>query len=125
MATKQETVDFICEQAGLHQRLAARQMFGQFALYLDGKVIGLVCDNTLFVKPTEAGRSILGTPVERSPYKGAKPYFCINEQLDDRDVIQSLFLATADALPQRNAKEKAKQKPAAVTKPLRRESRNS
>ena len=87
MTTKQETVDFICEQSGLSQRVSARTMFGEFALYVDGKVIGLVCDNTLYVKPTEPGRSILGTTVDRAPYKGAKPHFCISKQLEDRELV--------------------------------------
>jgi TfoX/Sxy family transcriptional regulator of competence genes len=115
MATKQETVDFICEQSGLSQRVSARKMFGEFALYLDGKVIGLICDNTLYVKPAELGRSILGTTVDRPPYKGAKPHFCISEQLEDRELVERLFLATAKALPA--PKAKAKPKPQSTTKP--------
>jgi DNA transformation protein and related proteins len=57
MSTKQDTVDFICEQSGLPGRISARRMFGEFALYVDGKVIGLVCDDTLYIKPTEPGRA--------------------------------------------------------------------
>lgn len=108
MATKQETVDFICEQSGLGQRIAAHKMFGEFALYLDGKVIGLVCDNTLYLKPTEAGRSILGITTDRPPYKGAKLHFCIDEQLENRDLVRMLFLATAAALPTPKPKAKPK-----------------
>jgi TfoX/Sxy family transcriptional regulator of competence genes len=114
MSTKQETIDFICEQSGLSQRLSARKMFGEFALYLDGKVIGLVCDNILYVKPTEAGRLILGVTQDRPPYKGAKPYFCIGVQIEDRALIQRLFIATAKALPV--PKEKIGLKPPKVAK---------
>jgi TfoX/Sxy family transcriptional regulator of competence genes len=117
MATKQETVDFICEQSGLSARVTSRKMFGEFALYVDGKVIGLVCDDILYVKPTDAGKSILGTTVEQPPYKGATPHFCIAEQLEDRELLKRLFLATADALPA--PKPKAKPKPPSATKPLR------
>ncbi|MCK7502621.1 MAG: TfoX/Sxy family protein [Comamonadaceae bacterium] len=35
-------------------------MFGEYAIYLDGKVVALVCDNQFFVKPTDAGRALLG-----------------------------------------------------------------
>ncbi len=99
MATKQSTVDFICEQAELAQRLTARKLFGEFALYVDGRVIALVCDDTLYVKPTASGRTLLGDVVENPPYKGAEPHFCVTEQLEDRDLVQQLFLVTADALP--------------------------
>ena len=39
-------------------------MFGEYAIYCDGKVTALVCDNQLFVKPMEAGRSFIGEVVE-------------------------------------------------------------
>jgi TfoX/Sxy family transcriptional regulator of competence genes len=99
MATKQETVDFICEQSGLSERVTSRKMFGEFALYVDGKVIGLVCDDILYVKPTLPGPAILGTTVNRPPYNGAIPHFCITDQLENRELLQQLFLATAAALP--------------------------
>ncbi len=108
MPTRRPTLDFICEQSGLGSRVRARAMFGEYALYLDGKVVGLVCDDTLFVKPTEAGRALLGTPTEAPPYEGAKPHFCIRELLDDREGLQALLLATAAALPAPKPRVKAK-----------------
>ena len=99
MSTKQDTVDFICEQAGLPGRVSARRMFGEFALYVDGKVVGLVCDDTLYIKPTEPGRAILGSTVDRPPYPGARPHFCIGAEIEDGELMRRLFLATADALP--------------------------
>ena len=56
MASDQSFVDYICEQADLPGRFSFRKMFGEYALYLDGKVIALVCDNLLFVKPTPEGK---------------------------------------------------------------------
>jgi len=32
--------------------LTSRRMFGEYALYLDGKTVAFVCDDTLFIKPT-------------------------------------------------------------------------
>lgn len=107
MSTTQATVDFICEQSGLAQRIRARKMFGEFALYVDGKVVALVCDDTLFVKPTVPGKSLIGTTDDKPPYPGAKPHFCITEQLDDRELLQRLLLVTAEALPTPKPKKKA------------------
>ena len=42
MATRIGTVEFICDQAGLGKRLTFRKMFGEYALYLDGKVVALL-----------------------------------------------------------------------------------
>ncbi|GJD51723.1 hypothetical protein OPKNFCMD_4478 [Methylobacterium crusticola] len=55
MASQQSTVDFILEQAGAAGALSARRMFGEYALYCDGKTVALVCDDQLFLKLTEAG----------------------------------------------------------------------
>jgi TfoX/Sxy family transcriptional regulator of competence genes len=110
MSTKQDTVDFICEQSGLPGRVSARRMFGEFALYVDGKVIGLICDDTLYIKPTEPGRAILGSTVDRPPYPGARPHFCIGAEIEDGELMRCLFLATADALPA--PKPKARKAPA-------------
>jgi TfoX/Sxy family transcriptional regulator of competence genes len=99
MGTTQASVDFICEQSGLGARIGARRMFGEYALYIDGKVIALVCDNTLFVKPTAPGLALLRTTDDAPPYHGAKPHFRITEQLDDRELLQRLLLVTAEALP--------------------------
>jgi TfoX/Sxy family transcriptional regulator of competence genes len=82
-------------------------MFGEFAVYRDGKVIGLVCDNQFFVKPTQAGRALLGMPVEAPPYPGARPHFLVSDQLDDRDLMTGLIRATAAELPTPKPRKKA------------------
>lgn len=35
-------------------------MFGEYGIYCNGKVIGLVCDNMFYVKKTENGALIIG-----------------------------------------------------------------
>ena len=99
MATAQDFVDYIFEQAGLGSRLTAKKMFGEFGLYLDEKIIALACDNQLFIKPTEPGRALLGKVKEGAPYPGAKPHLLVNELLDDGDLLKQVLVATAKALP--------------------------
>jgi TfoX/Sxy family transcriptional regulator of competence genes len=108
MASDQNFVDYICEQADLPGDLTSKKMFGEYALYLSGKVIALVCDNQLFVKPTSEGKALLGTPLEGPPYPGAKLYFKITHEIDDRDLIKRLLLETAQALPLPKPKPKPK-----------------
>ena len=43
-------------------------MFGEYALYIDEKVVALICDNQVFVKPTAAGLEVLGEVIEAPPY---------------------------------------------------------
>jgi TfoX/Sxy family transcriptional regulator of competence genes len=99
MASDQTFVDYICEQAGLGSLLSYRKMFGEYALYLESKVVALVCDNQLFLKPTPEGRQLLGTVLERPPYPSAKPQFLIADELDDAALLQRLLQTTARALP--------------------------
>jgi TfoX/Sxy family transcriptional regulator of competence genes len=99
MASDLRYVDYIHEQAGLAGALTSRKMFGEYALYLDGKVIALVCDNQLFVKPTAEGRALLGAVAERPPYPGARPHFWLDGEIEDRERLGRVFMVTAQALP--------------------------
>lgn len=94
MASDAGYVDDVLEQAALGTALTCKKMFGEYALYLDGKVVALVCDNQVFVKPTAAGRALLGEVVEQAPYPGGKPHYLIDEGLEDRTLLQRLLRAT-------------------------------
>jgi hypothetical protein len=43
MSTSPDTVRYILDQAGLGDRLTSWKMFGEHALYLDGKVVARRC----------------------------------------------------------------------------------
>jgi TfoX/Sxy family transcriptional regulator of competence genes len=78
-------------------------------LYNDRKVVALVCDNQLFVKPTDAGRAFIGDVVEAPAYPGAKPSFLVNDMIDDREWLSELIRITTKELPMPKPK-KRKQK---------------
>ncbi len=100
MASQQSTVDYIVEQMTGAGVVSARKMFGEYAVFCSGKLVGLICGNELFIKPTEAGRSYLGDAVERPPYKSSKPFFWISgDRWEDGDWLAGLVRVTADALP--------------------------
>lgn len=100
MATKQSTVDFLTDQIAGAGNIRSRKMFGEYALYCDEKVVALVCDDQLFVKPTEAGEEFIGKPQMAPPYPGAKNYYLISGDLwEDANWLSELVRKTADALP--------------------------
>ena len=99
MASDASFVEYVCEQADLRPRLTHKKMFGEYALYLDGTVVAFVCDNQLFIKPTEAGRALLVHTDEQPPYPRGKPHFRLGAELDDRDLLRRVLLATQQALP--------------------------
>ena len=45
MSTDHDFVDYIRSQSGLGGELTDKKMFGEYALYLDGKVVAFACDN--------------------------------------------------------------------------------
>ena len=99
MATSRDFVAYVLEQAGLGDRLDVRRLFGEYALYLDGKVVAFACDDSLFLKPTQAAAERAPGLPQRPPYPGAKPYPVADELLDDADALRALLLATAELLP--------------------------
>jgi DNA transformation protein and related proteins len=122
MASDPEFVKFVCEQLRGAGEISSRRMFGEAAVYLQDKVIGLVCDNQFFVKPTEAGRTQLGTPMEAPPFPGANNWFLMAD-LDDPELLADLVRATALALPSPRIKPKKKKKVRAKSKSAARSGR--
>ena len=102
MASGIEIVEFIVEQMEDAGEITYRAMFGEYALYCDGKIMALVCGDQLFMKPTNAGRSFIGDVVEAPPYPGSKPYFLIEDQFEDREWISTLVRLTVKELPEPN-----------------------
>jgi len=99
MASDKDFVEFVADQIKNAGDISYRKMFGEYAVYCDGKVIALICDNHLFIKPTDGGRIFIGNVVERPPYPSAKLHFLIEDQVEDSEWISKLVRITADELP--------------------------
>ena len=110
MATEERFVEYVRSQSGLGSALTYKKMFGEYALYLDGKVVAFACDNQLFVKPTEVVRAFLGTVCEQPPYPGAKPYFRIDDEIGDQERLGRLLVTTAQVLPAPKPRSRASAK---------------
>ncbi len=105
MASTSGFVEFIVDQIRNGGEITYKKMFGEYALYSHGKVVALICDDQLFVKPTEAGKSFIKNVIEAPPYPGAKPYFLIEDQVEDREWISNLIRLTANELPEPKPKK--------------------
>ena len=106
MATRKEFADFVLEQIENAGMIEVKKMFGEYGLYADGKIVGLICDDKLFIKPTVAGRAYIKNVVEAPPYEGAKPSFLIEDKLEDRKWLSGLIRITYGELPEPKAKKK-------------------
>ncbi len=100
MATKQSTADYLIDQITGVGDVRIRKMFGEYALYCNDKVVALICDDQLFIKPTPEGKAFIGKVKEAPPYPGAKPFYLISEEKwEDRDWMMELVRITEGVLP--------------------------
>ncbi len=110
MASDQDFVDFVLEQIQGAGHIVAKKMFGEYGVYSDGKIFALVCNNTLYIKPTERGRAYMGTPKEAPPYPGAKNYFLIEDNIENSEWLSELVRLSAKELPEPKPKKRKKRK---------------
>lgn len=105
MATQKRTVDYLLEHALIEHApgggtVSIKPMFGEYGVYVDGKMIGLICDDLLYVKPTASGRLHAEPVSEAPPYPGAKPHLLIEaDRWDDAEWLGELLRVTAAELP--------------------------
>jgi TfoX/Sxy family transcriptional regulator of competence genes len=77
----------------------ARAMFGEYAVYLEGRVIGLVCDDTLFIKPVKGILALLPDAALGPPYPGAKDHVIVADELDDADLMARMLRVLVAEVP--------------------------
>jgi len=95
MSTSKDTMAFILEQLE-PLPVRARSMFGEYGLYCEDKVVGFVCDDTLFLKQSPATAGLELGPA----YPGSKDYAIVDaDLLEDSDALRAMVQATADGLP--------------------------
>jgi TfoX/Sxy family transcriptional regulator of competence genes len=101
MACSADFVQFIVDQCSGAGEIAVKKMMGDYCIYCDGVMFGLICDNNLYIKMTDAGKAVLDEIVLRQPYPGARNHFHITN-VDDRDYLEDIIRATVPELINRN-----------------------
>jgi DNA transformation protein and related proteins len=100
---------YLLDQLSAVGGLSSKKMFGEYCLYVGAKVVALVCEDRVFVKPTPQGLALLGEPLLNPPYKGAKPHFELTaDVLENRERFAHTILVTAHALPEPKPKKSKK-----------------
>ena len=97
MACSADFVQFIVDQCSGAGDIAVKKMMGDYCIYCDGILFGLICDNNLYIKVTDAGEALLKEEVLRPPYPSARNYFYITD-VDDSDYLRLLIRATLPEL---------------------------
>ena len=100
MSSKQVTVDKIVNKISSAGIIVAKKMFGECAIYCNGRIVALVCDDKLFVKPTAQGKDFMIKFTEKAPYEGAKLCLYISaKKQEDAEWLSKLIQITAENLP--------------------------
>lgn len=100
MSTSPETISWILDKLHNSPHFATRAMFGEYALYADGRVVALICDDQLFVKIVPASQTLESICEIGFPYPGAKAHYLVAEdQLDSIATLPEILLAISASLP--------------------------
>ena len=110
MATSESMGAYILDQLGELPSVFIRKMFGEYALYSEGKVVALICRDTLFVKITDPGKEFVGKNYKEGfAYPGARASMEITEGLlADQEWITQLISITEENVPFPKPKKKRK-----------------
>ena len=109
MASSSDFVQYIVDQCAKAGDITVKKMFGDYGIYCNDKIFGLICDDCFYLKPTETVRPLLRIVDMRPPYEGARDYFYIGD-VDDRDYISLIVHETCKALPEPKPKKNRKDK---------------
>ena len=78
MATSKDYIEFVCEQIVGKYDVTYKKMFGEYMVYVNGKPVLLVCDNTVYVKKlAELSDIMQGAPCGL-PYDGTKEHYILD-----------------------------------------------
>ena len=105
MASNTDFVQYIIDQCSGAGEIAVKKMMGDYCIYCNGVLFGLICDNNLYIKVTDAGEAVLDEIDLRPPYPSARDHFYISN-VDDRDNLEDIIRATLPELM--SGKSKAK-----------------
>ena len=98
MASSKEYLDFVLEQLSELEEITYRAMMGEYILYYRGKIIGVIYDDRLLVKPVKSAVSFMPAAVYELPYERAKEMLLV-DNVDSKEFLNELFDAMYDELP--------------------------
>jgi len=85
--------------------IVIKAMMGGYLVYLNGKLIGDICDNELFLKRTSTSDRLLAESELRYPYEGSKTLMHVFDRFEDSDLIAELLEGMYEELPEKKPKK--------------------
>ena len=85
--------------------IVIKPMMGGYLVYFNGKLIGDIGANELFLKRTPTSDRLLADSELRYPYEGSKTLMHVFDRFEDAELIAELLEGMYAELPERKAKK--------------------
>lgn len=106
MAVSKEFHNYILENLQKAGEVTTRAMMGGYCVYFRGKLIGDICDNCLFLKPTDFALKLLPDAERAYPYEGSKTKMIVLDDVENTELVSKVLEAMYTELPERKPKKK-------------------
>ena len=97
MATDLSYIQFVIEQLRSGDEVTYKKMFGEYMVYIDGKPVFTVCDNTGFVKQVIALAEIMADADKGFPYDGAKECYILD--IENTELVERVVEVLKEVIP--------------------------
>ena len=95
--------EYVQESLSADGDIVIKSMMGGYLVYLNGKLIGDIFDNELFLKRTPTSDRLLAGSELRYPYDGSKTLMHVFDRFEDTDLISELLEGMYAELPEKKS----------------------
>lgn len=110
MATTKEFHDYVVDSLQRIGNISTKRMMGEYCIYYRDKLIGDICDNTLFLKSTESVLRLMPDAERAYPYEGSKTLMSVVEDVENTELMKVVLNAMYEELPEPKKREKKTKK---------------
>ena len=97
--------EYVYEALSAAGYIVIKSMMGGYLVYFNGKLIGDICDDELFLKRTPTSDRLLAESELRYPYEGSKTLMHIFDSFDDKALISELLNGMYAEFPEKKPKK--------------------
>ncbi|MBJ8325177.1 TfoX/Sxy family protein [Streptococcus pacificus] len=97
--------EYVCDSFSESGDIVIKFMMGGYLVYFNGKLIGDICNNELFLKRTPTSDRLLADSELRYPYDGSKTLMYVFDKFEDTDLIVELLGGMYAELPEKKSKK--------------------
>ena len=97
--------EYVRECLSVAGDVVIKPMMGGYLVYLNGKLIGDICDNELFLKRTSTSDRLLADSELRYPYEGSKTLMYVFDRFEDTALVPELLDGMYTELPEKKPKK--------------------